>query len=90
MVLVKYLLEKIQQRLGVGRLEVELEMGLMGLFRKGITVPIYTYIINLNGEHDFRKSLNLASPIFLKNQGDRGPSEDEDMREKEAQGGNHG
>jgi hypothetical protein len=39
-------------------------MGLMGLFRKGITVPIYTYIINLNGEHDFRKSLNLASPIF--------------------------
>ena len=63
MVLVKYLLEKIQQRLGVGRL-VELEMGLMCLFRKGITVPIYTYIINLNGEHDFRKSLNLASPIF--------------------------
>lgn len=90
MVLVKYLLEKVQQRLGVGRLEVELEMGLMGLFRKGITVPMYTYIINLNGEHDFRKLLNLASPIFLKNQGDRGPSEDEDMREKEAQGGNHG
>jgi hypothetical protein len=82
-------LEKAQQRLGVGRLEVELEMGLMGLFRKGTTVPIYTYI-NLNGKHDFRKSLNLASPIFLKNQGDRGPSEDEDMREKEAQGGNHG
>ena len=58
--------------------------GFDGFVQKGdYNTYIYTYI-NLNGEHDFRKSLNLASPIFLKNQGDRGQSEDEDMGKRGA------